>query len=86
MHYILHNIDTVIVKIENRGPAAPITPKEFKMMLKLMYEVRQINLKDIKAMQTYSDFVYNIACNVPFSTNEEGQINKKIGKTETRQY
>ena len=50
VHYMLHNIDTVIGKIESRGASAPITSKEFKMMLKLMYEVRQINLKEIKAM------------------------------------
>lgn len=62
-----------------------MTQKEFRVMLKLMYEVRQYNLKELKSQQVYTDFIYNIACNVPFSSNEEGQINKKINRTETKQ-
>ena len=50
-----------------------------------MHEVRLFNMKEIKSMQTYSEFVYAIACNVPYSTVEEGQMNKMINKTETKQ-
>ena len=67
---MLHNIWTVIAKIEARG--SPISEKEFKQLLKQMHEVRLFNMKEIKSMQTYTEFVYAIACNVPYSTVEEG--------------
>lgn len=85
IHYMLHNIDSMIAKIENRGHQAPVNQKEFKLLLKLMYEVRQYNIKEIKSLQSYTAFIYNIACNVPYSTTEEGQINKTINKTGTKQ-
>ena len=40
VHYMLHNIDMVISKIEAKGQIAPTTSKEFRMLLKLMHEVR----------------------------------------------
>ena len=48
VHYILHNLDTMISKIEARGLSAPANAKEFKQLLKLAYDVRQYNLKEIR--------------------------------------
>ena len=52
--------------------------------MRLLYEIRQQNLKELKAYHTYTEFVYAIACNVPNSTAEEGTINKNINWTATR--
>jgi len=40
VHYMIHNIDTLIAKIEARGDSTPANAKEFKQLLKLMHEVR----------------------------------------------
>ena len=48
VHYMLHSIDMSITKIEARGQAAPASGREFKIMLKQMHEIRQLNLKEIK--------------------------------------
>ena len=81
---MLHNIDTVIAKIERRGLKAPLEGKPFSQLIKFMHEIRLNNLKELKSLQTYTEFVYAIACNVPNSTTEEGQINKTIYRTDTK--
>ena len=82
---MLHNIDTLIAKISARGLNAAGSQKELKALLRALYEVRVLNLKDVKSLHTYQEFVYAIACNVPYSTVEEGQINKNVSFTETKQ-